>query len=327
MTRMSTDASAPTTDWTRYGERIDMANPTDSRAIVVGLTGSEARDILELGCSAGMMTQLMSERGHSVTAVEIDPVAAALAAPFSHRLLIGDLESVDSAGAHLLDDLDDGSFDIVIAADVLEHLRDPTACLRRSAELLRPDGMALLSIPNVAHADIRLALLEGHFDYRDNGLLDRTHTHLFTLESAAEMIRAAGLVPVAWDRTVRPMGDSEIPIDENLLELGRRILAADPEATTYQWIVTCRRADSSDVVAVWPQIPTRSPVVEGVLELMNAPIPHPIVVPQTALQRIASGRETSGPLAVGRTLLGSVARRLRTAVADVRQRAGGPADR
>lgn len=321
MTRMSADATVPTTDWTRYGEPIDLANPTDSRGIVVGLVGTQPRDILELGCSAGLMTELMHERGHAITAIEIDPVAAALAAPFTHRLLVGDLEAVDADGTHLLDDLSDESFDIVIAADVLEHLRDPTTCLRRAVGLLKPDGIVLLSIPNVAHADIRLALLEGHFDYRDNGLLDSTHTHLFTIESVARMIEAAGLVPVVWDRTIRPMGDSEIPIDENLLELGRRILSVDPEATTYQWIITCRRADCSGVEPVWPEVPARSPVVEGVLELMNTPVAHPIVVKQTAMQRLVVGRDATMPAVLVRAWLAPFARRLRRVVSGARQRA------
>ncbi|WP_395081954.1 class I SAM-dependent methyltransferase, partial [Ilumatobacter sp.] len=112
----------------RYAIPIDFAHPGDSRAVVLGLLAPEPSRILELGCSTGLMTQVMAERGHRVTAVEIDPVAASLAAPFAHEMFVGDLDSVEADGQHLLSELEAEGFDTVVAADVLEHLRDPTAC-------------------------------------------------------------------------------------------------------------------------------------------------------------------------------------------------------
>lgn len=261
--------------WTRYGEPIDLDNPNDSRAIVLGLVGSGTQHILELGCSAGYMTKVMHERGHAVTAVEIDPVAAELAAPFAERLLVGDLDHVAEDGRHLFDELDGTLFDTLIAADVLEHLRNPDECLRRALEFLADDGTVILSIPNVAHGDIRLALLGGQFNYADHGLLDRTHVQLFTLESLLAMIRDAGLAPVRWQRSFRAMGDTEVEIDEDLLEFGRRVLADDAEAETYQWIVTCRRSAQVGQDAVWPQSQRRNVAAARVVEMMNQPVAHP----------------------------------------------------
>jgi len=260
----------PRAYWERYGAPIDLDSPDDSRAIVLRGLAPQRQRVLELGCSAGYMTKVMAERGHLVTGVEIDPVAAKLARPFAERTIVGDLDRVDQDGRHLLSDLERAGFDTLLACDVLEHLRDPVGCLRRARDLVKPDGSVVLSIPNVAHGDMRLALLAGQFDYQENGLLDRTHIQLFTLSSLVAMIREVGLAPVRWERAIRPIGESEIDVDENLLEFGRRILCHEPEVDTYQWIVTCQSHGAASGRAIWPALPTGETVVAEVLDLLNA---------------------------------------------------------
>ena len=261
--------------WERYAAPIDLDNTNDSRVVVLSCLPALPQRVLELGCSAGFMTKVMAEQGHQVTAIEIDPVAASFARPFADRVLVGDLDHVDSDGVHLLSELELGAYDTLIAADVLEHLRDPLGCLRRARELVKADGRVILSIPNVAHGDVRLALLAGRFDYRDDGLLDRTHTQLFTLEALVTMIRSAGLAPVDWKRTQRPIGESEIEINENLLEFGRQILADDPEVETYQWIVSCQDATVAGSNAIWPELQAGESVVAHAVDMMNAPVAEP----------------------------------------------------
>jgi len=81
----------------------------------------------------------------------------------------------------------------VLLADVIEHLRDPDAALRRLAACLRPGGQVILCVPNVANLVMRLWLLTGRFTYQKRGILDRTHLRFFTLASARELAREAGL--------------------------------------------------------------------------------------------------------------------------------------
>ncbi|MEY2959754.1 MAG: Ubiquinone biosynthesis O-methyltransferase, partial [Actinomycetota bacterium] len=223
-------------DWMRYGEPIRLDNPTDSRAIVLGMV-PDGVDVLELGCSVGYMTRVMHERGSRIVGVEIDPEAARHAEPYLDRLIVGDLDVEP-----LVDDLPAASFDLVLAADVLEHLRDPAACLRSLIRLLRPTGSIIISVPNVAHVDVRLELLDGRFRYRENGLLDRTHVKMYTLEELSDLLATVDLVPTRWRPNRRPLATTEIAVDDRARAFGELIVEADPEADVYQWIVVCRPA-------------------------------------------------------------------------------------
>ena len=80
----------------------------------------------------------------------------------------------------------------VLAADTLEHLNNPETMLRLIREALPPGGLLILSVPNVANLHVRLGLLFGNFDYRDRGILDRTHRYFFTARSLREMVEKAG---------------------------------------------------------------------------------------------------------------------------------------
>jgi len=84
------------------------------------------------------------------------------------------------------------SFDVFVLSNILEHLRDPVATLRRLVPLLRPTGRILVDLPNVAHWDVRLRLLRGRWDYEDAGILDRTHLRFYTRKTAREMLRETG---------------------------------------------------------------------------------------------------------------------------------------
>ena len=73
-------------------------------------------------------------------------------------------------------------------ADVLEHLRDPAAVLRRCIPALKESGKIIISVPNIANWIIRLGLLFGKFDYMDRGILDRTHLRFFTMRSLNQLM-------------------------------------------------------------------------------------------------------------------------------------------
>ena len=216
----------------RYHDPEPGLRAASTHGQVLSLVGERKR-VLELGCATGSMSRLLRERGCAVVAVERDAEAAAEAAAHCERMLVGDLD--DPA---LFDSLDGDRFDVVVAADVLEHLREPQETLRRLRPLLAPGGYLVASVPNVAHGSVRLALLDGRFPYAATGLLDRDHLRFFTRESLEELLAAGGFLIDHLDRRLVEFEDARVPFEAasapaELVASLRR----DVEALTFQFIV------------------------------------------------------------------------------------------
>jgi 2-polyprenyl-3-methyl-5-hydroxy-6-metoxy-1,4-benzoquinol methylase len=126
---------------------------------------------------------------YRVTGVESHPAALAVAQHRVDKLFPVDLTDQNSIATAL----DGQNFDIILFADVLEHTPDPLSVLIFYLRFLRPGGRIVVSLPNVACWDRRLALLFGHFDYADSGIMDRTHLRFFTFSTAQALLREAGL--------------------------------------------------------------------------------------------------------------------------------------
>lgn len=136
--------------------------------------------ILDVGTASGYLGKVWRGQGHYVAGVEYDAAAAEKARPYYDVLQIADVETYPFPfGAE---------FDYIVFADVLEHLRDPAAVLRRCIPALKDSGKIIISVPNIANWVIRLSLLFGKFDYMDKGILDRTHMRFFTLRSLKRMM-------------------------------------------------------------------------------------------------------------------------------------------
>ena len=216
----------------KYDTDVDPSNDNNSHAMVVALVG-QAKRVLDVGCSTGYLARILRGNGNVVSGVEIDPEAAEQARPALDKLVVGDVESMD-----FTEHFEASSFDVVVFADVLEHVRDPATLLRRVSGLLAPGGSAVLSIPNVAHGSVRLALLEGRFEYRPLGLLDNTHLRFFTRSSLDAMLASAGFRATEVRRTTADAFTTEIPLAEDHFsaEVIDRV-RADPESFTYQFVL------------------------------------------------------------------------------------------
>jgi DNA repair exonuclease SbcCD ATPase subunit len=121
---------------------------------------------------------------------------------------------------------------------VLEHLRDPLAALRRLRRFLKSEGYFVVSLPNVAHASVRLALLQGHFQYRELGLMDRTHLRFFTHDTITQLFDEAELAIVEVHRQEAPIEVDDAPFDrDSVSEDLITELESDPDARTYQFVI------------------------------------------------------------------------------------------
>jgi 2-polyprenyl-3-methyl-5-hydroxy-6-metoxy-1,4-benzoquinol methylase len=207
-------------------------SPGSTHNLVVGLV-PEGSSVLEFGCATGYMSDVLARRrGCRVVGIEIDPRAAAEASAHAERVIVGDAETLD-----LDEHLGDERFDAVLFADVLEHLRDPAAVLRRVRPFVADGGVIVASIPNVAHVSVRLALMRGEFRYREVGLLDDTHLRFFTRDSIVDLFESTGFVVTTWLRRRVDPDDAEIAAPAEIPDDVRSWLGSDPELTTYQFVV------------------------------------------------------------------------------------------
>ncbi len=145
-------------------------------------------EVLELGPASGYFTRILRRAlDCKIDAIEIDPTMAEKAREHCRDLVIADLDHIDWAQTFA-----QRRYDAIIAADVLEHLRDPERALRHLRTRLKPGGKLYISLPNIAYAGMIFGLLEDDFRYRAEGLLDHTHLRFFTRTTLEEMLAKCG---------------------------------------------------------------------------------------------------------------------------------------
>ena len=162
----------------RYDYEINLADGS-AAARVVRMVGTGKR-VLDIGAGPGSIARVLTEKCNCcVTAVEIEDAAISLLTPVCEQVHRLDLN--DESWPQRLAAVD--RFDVVIAADVLEHLYDPWATLERMTGLIKEDGYLVVSLPHVSYAGMLASLLDNDFEYRVSGLLDRTHIRFFGIRN------------------------------------------------------------------------------------------------------------------------------------------------
>lgn len=227
----------------RYSAPVNPAALNNPHGYALRMIGYNQR-VLELGAAAGDVTRALAAQNCEVTVVEYDPANEADLGTVAHSTVIGDLN--DPA---LFDRLT-GPFDVVLAGDVLEHLLDPDGVLKRAAQLLAPGGRVVVSLPNVAHADVRISLLQGRFDYRPLGLLDKTHIRFFTRKTINQLVAQAGLMIVEMHKVRVPVFHTELGVKPG--SVSQAVLdqvLADPDAETYQFVFMAVRNNGDTYTA------------------------------------------------------------------------------
>jgi O-antigen biosynthesis protein len=153
--------------------------------------------VVDFGCATGYFPQLLGQKGCKVVGVEVNPVAAKAAEQYCDQVFVADLDFTP-----ITDFLPTQTFDVAVFGDVLEHLRDPWTVLESVQQILKPNGYVVASIPNVAHGAVRLALLQGKFEYERFGLLDNTHLRFFTRETVSDLFEKTGYFIDDRSRTI-----------------------------------------------------------------------------------------------------------------------------
>jgi glycosyltransferase involved in cell wall biosynthesis len=142
--------------------------------------------VLILGAGSAELVSPFVQKGCSVVAIEIGDTEKL--ERVCVKAIKGDLDTLDLKAA-----LNGMRFDKVLALDVIEHLKSPEAFLERLRSVSAcKNSDFLFTVPNVAFLTVRLMLLFGSFNYGKRGILDRTHTRLFTFASMTRLCRQSG---------------------------------------------------------------------------------------------------------------------------------------
>lgn len=156
----------------------DEANPLNRISQLI----PEGSKVLDIGAGNGLLSLLL-QRCHKnvvIDGIEPDQYAANLGEVNYRHLFHGFAED-------FLDKIFEEEYDFIVLADVLEHIVDPQKFLSALCSGASKSKL-ILSVPNVAFGSIRLALLNGEFNYVDSGLLERTHIRFFTLNTLETLI-------------------------------------------------------------------------------------------------------------------------------------------
>jgi 2-polyprenyl-3-methyl-5-hydroxy-6-metoxy-1,4-benzoquinol methylase len=216
----------------RYAHEIDPNG--GSAAAALARMVEPGQRVLELGTGPGTVTRILHDKGCKVTGVEMEPETLATCAPFCERTLLANLED-----PLWWEPLGNEKFDVVICADVLEHLRDPRPLLEKLPSFLNEGGCALMSLPNASHLTIVASLLGGRFPYQKNGLLDNTHLKFYGREDLDALLRECGFLWQRWQTVQVDPALAELKqYWNNLEESDREFLKARvADGMVYQHVV------------------------------------------------------------------------------------------
>jgi glycosyltransferase involved in cell wall biosynthesis len=190
--------------------------------------------VLDIGCGDGRLAQALRDRGCYVVGIDAWPLPDDIRLDEFHQHDLGSLPLPVRVA----------DFDYVLLLDVIEHLHDPegfVADLRRvTAE--DPNITFIVSSGNVAFMLTRLLLLLGQFNYGKRGILDMTHSRLFTFGTLRRLLEGAGFkilesrgVPAPFPEAV---GDGAV--GRALLRLNNLLIRLRRPAFAYQMFFVVR---------------------------------------------------------------------------------------
>lgn len=166
-------------------DRYELKSHQDSshERILAWLRGRQPSSILDLACSDGRFAERLKSYGHTVTGVDVHELSGVR--DRVDRFVQCDLD------AGLSQDVGCG-YDVVVAADVLAHVRNPDRLLVDLRHRLASQGTIVMSVPNFGHWYPRSRVALGRFDYDRRGILDSDHVRFFTKRSVEAMIARCG---------------------------------------------------------------------------------------------------------------------------------------
>ena len=194
--------------------------------------------VLECGCATGYMTKYMTEKlGCHVNIIEYSSDAFQIATKYAEDGICADL-----LGDEWKKKFEGRTYDHIIIADVLEHLYDPKRILNELVAFLKEDGKVHVSVPNIAHNDIILNLINDNWNYTSLGLLDNTHIRFWAYNNLIPFFQEIKLSIVKFDYSFVQTGVTEqanYAADIDFITQLHKRKTGD----IYQFVVTLQKED------------------------------------------------------------------------------------
>ena len=166
-------------------EYVFKASPNTVHQNVLSRFWRQGEKVLELGAGHGEVSRRLKEKGADVVAVDINRPDGDFTFPYLTANL--DQPFADDVAEEMGEPAD-----TVLALDVIEHLNRPEASLQEIRGVMKPGARLVASTGNVAYVLVRIMLALGQFNYGKKGILDLTHTRLFTVRSFCRTLEGEG---------------------------------------------------------------------------------------------------------------------------------------
>lgn len=219
----------------KWGMNYFNTRPNDQLVKMIQEDKNKAIHVLEIGCDCGAtLLEIQNQYPNAVTyGTEINESAWQIASHFSN-VIINNIEEENLP-------YESEVFDYIIFGDVLEHLHDPLRTIRYCRRFLKSGGCVIASIPNVMHISVLRGLLDGNFTYTDEGLLDKTHIHLFTFNEIVKMFLAGSFKIKDMEAVGLPISEDNHLLIDKLLNCGGKASRQMYEA--FQYVVCAQKQE------------------------------------------------------------------------------------
>lgn len=213
----------------KYSKKL-FTSPNTSFSKIFSLIPSNSKNILDIGCASGYLGKYIKSKYKSIpiTGLDNNKEDIKIAKKNLDEALIFNLES-----DIFPERFKKNKFDVVILADILEHLINPEKLLQNLHQIITSNSTLIISIPNIVHQSTIINLINRKWEYTDTGILDKTHLKFFSRQSICQLLKQNGFVIEKIDFTTKKESLS-------FWQKPFRFYLTHPDFLAYQYIIKAK---------------------------------------------------------------------------------------